>query len=166
MAIAQKLDLIEQNQCDFWIQRIRFVLNQLTKRRQQNCCWPVLSFTDGTRLFSPLLFFELHVIRLRLLWHIQVIIVRYVTHPECEFITLMSHQQSDLLWMRRRLSVTSIALRNRWTNYGVIAREMASFESFIFTLADCAAHFPSDWLCTDRSKKAVCYVRSASTFIQ
>ena len=42
VAIAQKLDLIEQNQCDFWIQRIRFVLNQLTKRRQQNCCWPVL----------------------------------------------------------------------------------------------------------------------------
>ena len=43
MAIAQKLDLIKQNQCDFWIQCIGFVLNQLTKRRQQNCCWPVLS---------------------------------------------------------------------------------------------------------------------------
>ena len=26
VTIAQKLDLIEQNQCDFWIQRIRFVL--------------------------------------------------------------------------------------------------------------------------------------------
>ena len=29
VAIAQKLDLIEQNQCDFWVQRVRFVLNQL-----------------------------------------------------------------------------------------------------------------------------------------
>ena len=27
----------------FWIQCIRFVLNQLKKRRQQICCWPVLS---------------------------------------------------------------------------------------------------------------------------
>ena len=47
VAIAQKLDLIEQNQCHFWIQRIRFVLSQLTKRRQQNCCWPVLSSSRG-----------------------------------------------------------------------------------------------------------------------
>ena len=37
VAIAQKLDLIEQNQCDFWIHRIRFVLNQLKKCRQQIC---------------------------------------------------------------------------------------------------------------------------------
>ena len=29
VAIAQKLDLIEQNPCDFWIQHIRLVLNQL-----------------------------------------------------------------------------------------------------------------------------------------
>ena len=42
VAIAQKLDLIEQNQWDFWIQRIRFVPNQLKERRQQICCWPVL----------------------------------------------------------------------------------------------------------------------------
>ena len=41
VAIAQKLDLVEQNQCDFWVQHIRFVLNQLKKRRQQICCWPV-----------------------------------------------------------------------------------------------------------------------------
>ena len=41
MTIAEKLDLIEQNQCDFWIQRIRFVLNQLKRSRQQICCWPV-----------------------------------------------------------------------------------------------------------------------------
>ena len=41
MAIAQNFYLIEQNQCQFWIQRIRFVLNQLKKCRQQICCWPV-----------------------------------------------------------------------------------------------------------------------------
>ena len=41
VAIAQKLDLIEQNQCDFWIQHIRFILKQLKKLRQV-CCWPVL----------------------------------------------------------------------------------------------------------------------------
>ena len=35
MAITQKLDLIEQNQCDFWIQCIRFILNQLKNLRQQ-----------------------------------------------------------------------------------------------------------------------------------
>ena len=38
VARAQKLDLIEQNQCDFWIQRIRFVLNQLKKHRREICC--------------------------------------------------------------------------------------------------------------------------------
>ena len=35
VAIAQKLDLIEQNRCEFWIQRIRFILNQLKKCKQQ-----------------------------------------------------------------------------------------------------------------------------------
>ena len=38
VTIAQKLDLIEQNQCDFWIQRIRFVLNQLKKTQTTNSC--------------------------------------------------------------------------------------------------------------------------------
>ena len=51
VALAQKLDLIEQNQCDFFIQRIRIVLNQLKKRRQQNCCWPVL--LSFARLRAP-----------------------------------------------------------------------------------------------------------------
>ena len=36
VAIAQKLDLVEQNQCDFWIQCIGFVLNQLKKTQTTN----------------------------------------------------------------------------------------------------------------------------------
>ena len=36
VARAQKLDLIEQNQCDFWIQHIRFVLNHLKKKNANN----------------------------------------------------------------------------------------------------------------------------------
>ena len=35
LAIVQNLDLMEQNQCYFWIQRIRFVLNQLKHLRHQ-----------------------------------------------------------------------------------------------------------------------------------
>ena len=40
VTIALKLNL---NQCNFWIQCIKFVLNQLKKRRQQFFCWSVKS---------------------------------------------------------------------------------------------------------------------------
>ena len=36
MAVAKKLDLIGQNECDFWIQRIKFTLNQLKKTQTTN----------------------------------------------------------------------------------------------------------------------------------
>jgi len=38
----QKVDLIEQNQCDFWLQCIKIVLDQLKKPRNQICCRPVI----------------------------------------------------------------------------------------------------------------------------
>ena len=30
-SLVQKVDLIEQNQCDLWIQQIKIILNQLKK---------------------------------------------------------------------------------------------------------------------------------------
>src|SRR6218665_1099227 len=38
----KKVDLIEQNPCDFWIQHIKIVLDQLKKPRHQICCSPVI----------------------------------------------------------------------------------------------------------------------------
>jgi len=38
VALYKKVDLIEQNQCDFWIQHIKIVIDQLKKPRQQICC--------------------------------------------------------------------------------------------------------------------------------
>jgi len=34
----KKVDLTEGNQCDFWIQHIKIVIDQLKKPRQQICC--------------------------------------------------------------------------------------------------------------------------------
>src|SRR6218665_951754 len=36
----KKVDLTEQNQCDFWIQHFKIVLNQLRKPRHQFFCRP------------------------------------------------------------------------------------------------------------------------------
>ena len=33
-SLVQQVDLIEQNQCDFWIQHIKIILNQLKNLKQ------------------------------------------------------------------------------------------------------------------------------------
>src|SRR6218665_3863900 len=42
MALYKKVDLIEQNQYDFWIQHIKIVLDQFKKPKHQICCRPVI----------------------------------------------------------------------------------------------------------------------------
>ena len=42
MALYKKVDLIEENQHDIWIQHIRIVLDQLKKPRHQICRRPVI----------------------------------------------------------------------------------------------------------------------------
>jgi len=50
VALCKKVDLIEQNQCDFWIQHIEIVLDQLKKPRHQICCRPVISTCGSSTL--------------------------------------------------------------------------------------------------------------------
>jgi len=40
MALYKKVDLIQQSQCDFWIQHFKIVLDQLKKPKHQICCRP------------------------------------------------------------------------------------------------------------------------------
>lgn len=37
-SFVQTVDLIEQNQCDYWIQHIKMILNQLKKLKQYIWC--------------------------------------------------------------------------------------------------------------------------------
>jgi len=41
VALYKNVDLIEQNQYDFWIQHIDIIVDQLKKPRHQTCCRPV-----------------------------------------------------------------------------------------------------------------------------
>jgi len=38
MALYKKVDLIKQNQCDFWIQHIKIVIDRLKKPKHQIFC--------------------------------------------------------------------------------------------------------------------------------
>jgi len=40
MALYKKVDLIEQNRCDSWIQHFKIVLDQLKNPGHQICCRP------------------------------------------------------------------------------------------------------------------------------
>jgi len=117
MALYKKVDLIEENQYDLWIQHIKIVLDQLKKPRHWICSRPViyiyingkpkhvkvmwsyikkLTWLNKTNIYIYIIY--IHIYILYIIYYIYIHILIYAMAPRNQRSVSAEPNQEELLW--------------------------------------------------------------------